>query len=238
MNTKEKILDYIIKNKVSTTEVADAMGKTGLVKGVSSLNMGDYRVGEVRVCFAWGNSNYSVHEQFKKIKKSEIVFVCSYDFDDVAILGEVMAKYALTYKQSRALVVFGKVRDVSRLYKEEYPIWSQGFSPIGCSNLREESDIPEKFKEELLAKYDKGIAICDASGVVVIPSRHLNEDMLNRLHLIEIQEDIWNYSLNTLRWNTKEIVSDKRYYKEKSLFPQELSKHFEALKKGFSKKEI
>jgi 4-hydroxy-4-methyl-2-oxoglutarate aldolase len=238
MNIREKILDYIIKNRLSTTEVADAMGKTGLVKGVSPLNMGDYRVGEVRVCFAWGNTNYSVHEQFKEIRENEIVFVCPYDFDDVAILGEVMAKYALTYKQSKALVVLGKVRDVSKIYKEEYPIWSYGYTPIGCHNSKETSNISIKFKQKLLQTYDKGIAVCDASGVVVIPSRCLDEDMLKRLHLIEIQEDIWNYSLNTLGWNTKEIVSDKRYYKEETLFPKELRKHFEALKKGFSKKKI
>ncbi len=41
-----------------------------------------------------------------------------------------------------------------------------------------------------------------------------------------------------LRPNAKEIIGDKRYYKEKSLFPKELSKHFAVLKKGFSKKQI
>ncbi len=31
---KEKIIDYIRKNRVSSTEVADALGKTGAVDGV------------------------------------------------------------------------------------------------------------------------------------------------------------------------------------------------------------
>lgn len=238
MDIKDKILNYIIKNKVSTTEVADAMGKTGLVEGVSPLNIGDYKAGYVRVCFAWDNTNYNVHEDFKKIQEDEVVLVCCYKFHGVAVLGEVMAKYALTYQQVKALVVLGKIRDVSRLYKEAYPIWSEGFTPIGCNNLKESFTLPLDFKQSMLEKYDKGIAVCDDSGVVVIPFKYLNEDMLERLYLIEIQEDIWNYSLNTLGWNTKEIVSDKRYYEEESLFPKELSKHFKLLKKGFSKKQI
>jgi 4-hydroxy-4-methyl-2-oxoglutarate aldolase len=238
MNIKDKILDYLIKNKLSTTEVADAMGKTGVVKGVSPINKGDYKAGYVRLCFAWDNSNYNVHEQFKEIKEGEIVFICPYKFDDVAVLGEVMAKYALTYNRVKALVVLGKVRDASRLCKEEYPIWSEGFTPLGCNNTKESSELPGEFQKKMIEKFDRGIAVCDASGVVVIPSKCLDNDMLNRLHLIEIQEDIWNYSLNTLGWNTKEIIADKKYYKQESLFPKELSKHFSILKKGFSKKQI
>jgi len=238
MNIENEILNYIIKNKVSTTEVADAMGKTGLVNGVSPLNIGDYKAGFVRVCFAWDSSNYSVHEQFKKIIEDEIVFVCCHDFNDVAVLGEVMAKYALTYQQVKALVVLGKVRDVSRLHKEKYPIWTKGYTPIGCTNSKEKIKLPVSYQKRMIEIYDKGIAVCDDSGVVVIPSNYLNENMLHRLSMIEIQEDIWNYALNTLGWNTKEIVSDKKYYKEEVLFPKKLSKHFKELKNGFSRIQI
>ena len=236
MSIREEILNYIVKNKLSTTEVADAMGKTGLVQNVLPFNNEDYKVGSIRVCFAWDNTNYNVHKQFRDIEKGEIIFVCPYKFDDIAVLGELMTKYALTYQQGKALVVLGKVRDVSNLYKDKYPIWTRGYTPIGCKNTKESFDLPVTFQQEMIKNFDGGIAVCDAAGVVVIPSVHLDENMLKRLHLIEMQEDIWNYSLNTLGWDTKKIVSDKQYLKERELFPEELNKYFNALKDGFNKR--
>jgi regulator of RNase E activity RraA len=236
MDIKEKILNYIIKNKLSTTEVADAMGKTGLVQGVFPLNNEDYKVGSVKVCFAWDDTNYNVHKQFKEIEKDDIIFVCPYKFDDIAVLGDLMVKYALTYQQAKALIVLGKVRDVSKLYKEKFSIWSEGYTPIGCKNTKENFNLSKTFQQEMIERFDGGIAVCDAAGVVVISVRHLDEDMLNRLHLIEIQEDIWNYSLNTLGWDTKKIVCDKAYLQERLIFPKELNKYFNVLKNGFNKR--
>ena len=47
MSVLEKVLDLIDANKISSTEVADVLGKTGQIKGVHSLNRGQFKVGEV-----------------------------------------------------------------------------------------------------------------------------------------------------------------------------------------------
>lgn len=52
MDIKEKIIDYITKNRVSTTEVADCLGKAGAIEGVLPLNRGHFAVGEVQYLYA------------------------------------------------------------------------------------------------------------------------------------------------------------------------------------------
>ena len=48
MNYKEKILDFCKKNRVSTTEVADALGKSGVLHGLKPICQNHYKVGVVR----------------------------------------------------------------------------------------------------------------------------------------------------------------------------------------------
>jgi hypothetical protein len=67
-------------------------------------------------------------------------------------------------------------------------------------------------------KYEGGIAVCDDGGVTVIPPNRINADTLERLQQIEMQEDIWFFCLDTLKWDTKKIVCDKDYLKESDLF--------------------
>jgi hypothetical protein len=55
--------------------------------------------------------------------------------------------------------------------------------------------------------------------VVVIPADEANEATLEKLNKIELQEDIWYYCLNVLKWDTKRIVVDRDYLKEPGLLP-------------------
>ena len=43
---KSKIIQLIEDNRISSTEVADVLGKKGLVENAYILNRGHYRVGE------------------------------------------------------------------------------------------------------------------------------------------------------------------------------------------------
>jgi hypothetical protein len=63
MNYAQKIMDFCRKNRVSTTEVADALGKTGVFPRVLPVSHDQYRVGQVRCIFTANGSNYAVHEQ-------------------------------------------------------------------------------------------------------------------------------------------------------------------------------
>jgi 4-hydroxy-4-methyl-2-oxoglutarate aldolase len=233
MDYQSKIIDFCISNRVSTTEVSDAIGKAGVLEKITPLNSNHYCVGPARLIFSANNSNYLVHEQIRDVKKGEVIIICTYNLNERAVIGDLISKYLLLYKGVAAIVVQGLVRDVARLKKENYPIWSEGFSPLGCFN-NNSGLYPKELETKQRDKYDGGVAICDDGGVTIIPRSFLNKQIFENLQNIEIQEDIWFYCLDTLKWDTKKIVCDKAYFHEQSL----LSKaHMENLNK-LSKKNI
>ena len=226
MNYANQILDFCISNRVSTTEVADALGKAGVIPKVQPINADQYRAGPVKVIFTAHSSNYAVHEQIRDVKKGEVVIIFAHDCDNRAIIGDLISKFILLYRGAAAVVVNGLVRDAACLRREGYSVWSKGVSPLGCFNVPAEP-YPQDLKDEIIRMYDGGIGVCDDGGVTVIPKSSLNMEMLQRLHRIEMQEDIWFFCLDTLKWDTKKIVCDKAYLTEQGLLS---SIHIEQLK--------
>ncbi len=226
MDYRKKILEFCIANRVSTTEVADAMGKTGVLPKVQPINSNQSRVGSVHPIFTAFNSNYAVHEQIKNVRKGEVVIIFQHDCNDRAIIGDLVSKYVLLYKGATAIVVKGLVRDAARLRREGYAVWAEGISPLGCFNVPSEEPFPMDIESQLRESYEGGVAVCDDGGVTVIPRRLLSEEMLVRLRCIEMQEDIWYFCLDTLKWDTKKIVCDKAYLTEQDLLS---SVHIEQL---------
>lgn len=216
MDCTNQILEFCISNRVSTTEVADALGKSGVIPRVQPLTFNQYRVGPVRTIFAANNSNYSVHEQIRYVKKGEVVIIFTHNCEDRAIIGDLISKYVLLYRGAAAIVVKGQVRDAASLRRENFAVWSEGVTPLGCFNTPADP-YPEDLYKQAQELYEGGIAVCDDGGVTVIPKEMLTEVMLNRLHKIEMQEDIWFFCLDTLKWDTKKIVCDKAYLIEQDL---------------------
>lgn len=216
MSYQVEILDFCIANRVSTTEVADALGKSGVLPKVGPINFNQYRAGPVRAIFTANNSNYAVHEQIRDVKKGDVVIIFTHGCDGRAIIGDLVSKFILLYKGAAALVVQGMVRDAAALRRQDYAIWSEGVSPLGCFNVPSEP-YPKELEEQMRIAYDGGIAVCDDGGVTVIPRDKLNVEMLTRLRRIEMQEDIWFFCLDTLKWDTKKIVCDKAYLTENGL---------------------
>ena len=215
-----KIVSYCETNRISTTEVADALGKAGVLKEISPLNRSLYKVGKIRTLFASSNSNYEVHKGAIEITKDDVVIIFTYDCENRAIIGDLIAKYILFYREAAAIVVCGLVRDAGRLIRENYPIWSTGVTPLGCFNSIPETPFPSELKAEIQSRYDGGVAICDDGGVTVIEKNELNTDILRKLEKIELQEDLWSFCLNTLKWNTFQIVCEKEYLKSGEVLPQ------------------
>lgn len=205
------IVDYLVRNRVSTTEVADALGKTGVLPNLNPVNQGYYKAGKIKWIYAYEESNWSVHEQIQNIEEDCVIFVEAFDCGDRAIFGELVSKYLLLYRQSRALVISGKMRDAAALIKEKWPIWCDGFNPVGCFNHKPQNEFNPKLKQERFEKYDGAIAVCDDCGVVVIPKEQLTEEFMNKLRDMEDQEDIWFDRLNHYKENTFEIVCQKKY---------------------------
>ena len=59
----------------------------------------------------------------------------------------------------------------------------------------------------------------DAKAILPKPRsvQKANSYQFNRLHRIEMQEDIWFFCLDSLKWDTKKIVCDKAYLQETDL---------------------
>jgi regulator of RNase E activity RraA len=208
----DKIINFIKRNRVSTTEVADCLGKTGAIPETIAVNRGLHCVGRVRYIFGYNESNWSIHEQARDAEENEIVFIDGIDVNDRALVGELVIKYLVLYKGVSAVVMLGKARDANDIIRNKYPVWCQGFSPVGCFNLYEE--IPQKVTEiasKRKSHYHGGVAICDDTGVVLIPKERLNDDLYDSLNKIEEQEDAWFYCIDRLGWDTFDTVCLKKY---------------------------
>ena len=70
--------------------------------------------------------------------------------------------------------------------------------------------------------YDNSILVADGSGCTLIESRHINATTSNSL--IELQEDIWYYCLDTLKMTTYEIICLKKYLSDTGMLPIALTK--------------
>lgn len=211
---KDKIVDYIKRNRVCTTEVADCLGKRGSLPGVMALNRGHFKVGPVKWVYAWGSSNWTVHEQIVDTREGDIVFIDALECEGRAIIGQLVSKFLLLYRQAAAIVVNAPMRDAAGVIRENYPIWCTGVNPVGCFNSKPEAPLPQDVAAAHKAAYDGAIMVCDDCGVVLVPKECHTQAFLDKLVAIEEQEDIWFDRLDHKKENTFEIVCLKNYLKE------------------------
>lgn len=215
MNYTDLIIQKIRQNRINTTELADCMNKTGLLDGrLYPLNQKHFKVGRVRWTYAINESNWEHHRQIADIEPGFVVITEPFNCGERAIFGDLVTKYLMLYRQCEALVVLGKLRDIPRLIKENYAIWLQGVSPIGCFNTKSENDLDPEIIAQRRALYDDSIAVCDDSGVVIIPKELHNEEFLKKLDWIEEQEDIWFDCIDRRKWSTYDTVCLKKYLDE------------------------
>lgn len=211
MDISEKIIEYIQVNKVSTTEVADCLGKMGGLSDIYPVNQGQFAAGRIRWVYAYNESNWDVHEQVREVQKDEIVFIEAFNCGDRAIIGELVSKYIILYKRAAAIVTNAKMRDVHRIIKEKYPVWCQGYSPVGCFNVKNEAPFDQTIIHERMETINGGVMVCDDTGVVVIPKKNLTEEFYTKLEAIEEQEDIWFDCIDRRKWDTFDTVCLKKY---------------------------
>lgn len=215
MTHTDLIIQKIRQNRISTTEVADCMNKTGLLDArLYPLNPRHFKVGRVRWTYVLNESNWEHHRQVADIEPGLVIITEPFNCGERAIFGDLVTKYLMLYRQSEALIVLGKLRDIPRLIKENYPIWLQGISPIGCFNTQNETDLDEAIIAQRRALYDDSIAVCDDSGVIIIPKELHTEEFLKKLDWIEEQEDIWFDCIDRRKWSTYDTVCLKKYLDE------------------------
>ena len=118
MNIRDKIIEYIQTNKVSTTEVADCLGKTGVLPNIYPVNRGQFQAGRVKWIYAYNESNWDVHEQIRDVQQGDIVYIEAFECNDRAVIGELVSKYILLYRRGAAIITNARVRDAHRLIKD------------------------------------------------------------------------------------------------------------------------
>ncbi|OPX88182.1 MAG: bifunctional hexulose-6-phosphate synthase/ribonuclease regulator [Pelotomaculum sp. PtaB.Bin104] len=205
-----RILEYIKVNRVSSTQVADALYKTGeLDPKLKVLVPGSRAVGFIHYVPAVNGSNWYTHKYLRDTPKDSVVYVEGTNCNGLAIFGSLVSKFVIIYRQASGIVVSGLLRDVHQLIKERYPIWCYGTTPIGCVN--EETGFNEYAFEERKRQMDGSLIVADDTGVVLIKRKQLTEDLYHRLEFIEEQEDIWFDCIDRLKWNTFDTVCLKKY---------------------------
>ena len=191
--------------------MADCLGKTGDIPDIFPVTQGQFKVGVVRWVYAYNESNWDVHEQIRDVKKDEIVYIETFNCKDRVIVGELVTKFLVLYRQAAALVTNARMRDAHKLIKEKYPVWCRGFSPIGCFNTKNISEFDQNIVNERMNTINGSIMVCDDSGVVIIPKEQITEDFYKKLEAIEEQEDIWFDCIDRKKWDTFDTVCLKKY---------------------------
>lgn len=213
---RDKIIQYIKRNRVSTTEIADCLGKSGAVETAMPVNRGHFKVGKVRYTYAVEESNWTIHEQVIDTEENDIVFIDSIGCGNRAMIGELVSKYILLYRQAAAIVTNAPMRDASALIRENFSIWCNGFNPVGCFNVKPKNELPHQIIDEHYNYYNDSVAVCDDCGVVIIPKEYHTQEFFEKLEKIENQEDIWFDRLDHYKENTFEIVCQKNYLKDEN----------------------
>ncbi|WP_018969627.1 RraA family protein [Rubritalea marina] len=225
---KDQIISVIKNNRISSVEVADALGKSGVIEGLRPLVSKKFTVGEVSYIYGHSKSNWPIHEQGEVVKKGGVLYVDTFDCGNHAAFGDIVAKYFILYKEIEGIVVNGLMRDIHSLIKQDYPIWAQGVTPLGCYN-KEVQPTAEvlQLAEENRRKIEGGVVVCDDSGCTLIRKEQLTKDTLKRLQFIELQEDIWYYCIDTLKWSTYKTICLKAYLGDPEVLPEVLRQKLE-----------
>lgn len=224
----DKILDLLIRNQISSVETADALDKTGIVENIYAMNPGHFVAGKVHYVYSYNESNWPLHEQIQDIPEGRILFVDLFDCGDRAIFGDIVCKYLALYKRTKAIVVNGRLRDAHRLRKENYPIWLTGVTPKGCFNTKVDpsTELLEKVNQRKKL-FNESLMVCDDSGITHISNERMTEETYSRLEFIELQEDIWYYCTDTLKWSTFETICLKKYLSDLDILPKSIRERLE-----------
>jgi len=237
---KNKIIEYIKRNKISSVEISDALEKTGVLHGLKAINNGHFVVGEVEYIYTYNNSNWELHKQITNIEENKIIFIDTFNCENRAVLGDIVSKYIMLYKNAKAIIVNGLVRDVHRLKKEDYSMWSLGYTPLGCYNkeviLEESIESQIKERQEI---FQNSLIVADDSGCTLIDNNQINSEFLKKLEFIELQEDIWYFCMDTLKMNTYETICLKQYLdNEKEILPKTLRDKLQSFENSFEKLKV
>jgi len=157
--------------------------------------------------------------------------------DSLSKTGDIPLLYPAvegSYAKAKGIIVQGLMRDVNELRARKYPVWCAGYTPIGCVN-KPTTPFAYEDRDALETRYGGCILVCDDCGVVAIPEKYQTEKMLRRLEGMRLQEDVWNYCIDELGWNTDRTICDKDYLNKPELLPAKYRDRLDLLQIKFGK---
>lgn len=211
----QDLIDFIETYQITSTQLADALDKTGVIPNCKPINREKKIVGYLSPVFCANGSNYNLHKELENVQEGSVCCIFSYNCEGIALVGDLVCKYLFNTKKIKGLIVHGFLRDFDEIEREKFPIWYTGVSPVGCSN-KPSPNFPNDSKIEILNKYANSIVVCDSTGVVAIPSWKMNgkKNILNSIELIHHKEKIWEYCIQKLNWSTYKTICLKSYLKD------------------------
>ena len=205
-----KIVKNVLSNKLNTTNVADALGKTGSIPGFKYRGKTNRIVaGTIKTYTCIAATNYGLHKYIQdEVLEGHILVVDATVCMQKSILGDLVSDYLFNEKKVAGLVVRGSIRDADQIMEKDYPVWSNSTNPVGVIN--------QDLEKQLVVQpnpIEDGIMVCDATGLVLIKDKINKKIIHDNLSFMAVQEQIWDYCISTLGWSTFETICDKNYLK-------------------------
>lgn len=210
----EKIISFIADNKMDTAQITDCMGKVNGFAFCKPIKTPMFAVGKVEYIYGHSDTNWPIHEQVRNINEQCILFVDSINTTERAVFGELVSSYVFNQKKCIAIVTNGYMRDLDALLEKEFKIWCKGITPLGFYNVKRD-ETPEiiKIAEQHRAFLQDAIAVCDSSGVAIIPKEQITEEFYQKLCFMKKQEAKWHECVDEFGWDTFNTVCLKLYNK-------------------------
>jgi 4-hydroxy-4-methyl-2-oxoglutarate aldolase len=207
MSRQSDLQKLILELHLSSSDVADALGRKGRwTRATQMTGPPSTVVGPVFQAPAVEGSNWLTHKLIATMPEGVVLYVdhqcleLNGRLNDLALVGGLMCDYAYFYRRALAVVVDGNVRDVEELQSKGIPVWARGSSPIVCDKL--------PTRDAVKLPLQDGVAVCDATGVVVIQTKDMTPDLDDKLKAMAKREESWFRQLQEGK-STFEITCEK-----------------------------
>ncbi|HBT47727.1 MAG TPA: methyltransferase [Peptococcaceae bacterium] len=170
----------------STCNIADNMGRMFCMDaGIKPVREDAKLAGIAFTVKTRPGDNLLVHKALDMAEPGDVIIVDARGDMTNAILGEIMARYALK-RGLRGLVVDGAVRDWAGIKRLDLPVFARGASPRGpYKDGPGEINVPVSCGGVTVFPGD--VIVGDADGVVVIPAGEA-EEILRKTREVALRE--------------------------------------------------
>ncbi|WNY26713.1 3-hexulose-6-phosphate synthase [Methanolapillus ohkumae] len=173
---------FEIFNRVSSSNISDAMHRKGAMSGVSTLFPGRKIVGRAVTVRTFGGDWAKPVEAIDMCGKGDVIVIYNGD-RNIAMWGGLATKTAVN-KKIAGLVVDGAVRDMDEMKKYDLPVFAANVVPnAGDPKGLGEINCEIKCGGQLVNPGD--FIVADDSGIVVVPKEKAYE-------IARRSEEVWN----------------------------------------------